>query len=156
MSYCNFANPKSNKMNKYLFLLLFLPLAACSGNTENQVAQTEISTQEPVVKVVDVDGFEKAMKSDNILILDVRTDGEVAQGVIPGAMQIDFMNNAEFEEGIARLDKNKEILVYCKVGGRSAKAAAYMEEKGFKSVYDLKGGYDAWSAAGKQTEELKK
>jgi len=143
-------------MNKYLFLLLFLPLTACSGSTDNQIAQTEVSAQEPVVKVVDVEGFEKAMKSENILIVDVRTDGEVAQGVIPGAVQIDFMDNEEFEKGIANLDKNKEVLVYCKVGGRSAKAAAYMEEKGFKSVYDLKGGYDAWSAAGKQTEELKK
>jgi len=80
----------------------------------------------------------------------------VARGVIPGAVQIDFMDSAEFEKGIAQLDRDKDILVYCKVGGRSAKAAKYLENEGFQKVFDLKGGFDSWSAAGKQTEKLQK
>jgi len=143
-------------MHKYFFLLLFLPFTACSGNTENKHNVGETSVQESIVQVVDVEGFEEAMNKENIIVLDVRTDGEVAQGVIPGAIQIDYMDNEEFKEGIAQLEKNKEILVYCKVGGRSAKAASYLKENGFTSIYDLKGGYDAWSAAGKPTEKLNK
>jgi len=144
-------------MNKILFLLLFLPLTACSDNTsQNEDTESHAVSQEPVVKVVDVKAFEKAMDKDNVLIVDVRTDGEVAQGVIPGAIQIDFMNKDEFQAGVAQLSKEKDVLVYCKVGGRSAKAAEYMESQGFKSVYDLDGGFDAWSAEGKQTEKLEK
>lgn len=130
---------------------------ACSESpADNQMASEETVSQEPEVKLLDVDDFEKAIQKDDILIVDVRTDGEVAQGVIPGAVQIDFMNAEEFKKGVDQLDKNKEVFVYCKVGGRSARAADYLKEKGFKSVYDLKGGYDAWSAAGKQTNKLEK
>jgi rhodanese-related sulfurtransferase len=42
------------------------------------------------------------------------------------------------------LDKNKPVLVYCAAGGRSASAAKDLKKAGFKKVYDLEGGYDAW------------
>jgi len=145
-----------HRMNKLFLFLLLLPFTACTEGVIEDKKTDTVTIQEPLVKAVDVDGFEKAMQQKNVLILDVRTDGEVAQGVIPGAVQMDFMNRAEFENGVASLDKNKQILVYCKVGGRSAKAAEYLKGKGFLSVYDLRGGFDAWSAAGKQTETIQK
>jgi rhodanese-related sulfurtransferase len=43
-----------------------------------------------------------------------------------------------------KLDKNKPVLVYCAAGGRSASAAKDLKKAGFKKVYDLEGGYDAW------------
>lgn len=144
-------------MQKLLFLLLFIPFTACtSTNTDSQSKQTEQMAQEPVVKAVNADEFENAMQSEDVIILDVRTDGEVAQGVIPGAIQIDFMDTEGFEKGVAELPKDKEILVYCKVGGRSSKAAEYMAEQGFTKVIDLRGGYMAWTEAGKTTGKLEK
>jgi len=145
-----------NRMNKFFFLLLFLPLTACTENVQEDRLENTETVEQTIVKVVNVDDFEKAMANENVVIVDVRTDGEVARGVIPGAVQIDFMDRAEFEKGVAQLDKDKDILVYCKVGGRSAKAAKYLEEEGFQKVFDLKGGFDSWSAAGKQTEKLQK
>ena len=46
------------------------------------------------------------------------------------------------------LDKKKPVYVYCAVGGRSAKASKVLQESGFKTVYNLLGGFNGWTAAG--------
>lgn len=84
----------------------------------------------------------------NLLVLDVRTPGEVAEGKIEGATVIDFQDTT-FTSMIDQLDKGQPILVYCAVGGRSGKTMDLMKEKGFKEVYNLEGGIIAWNAAGK-------
>lgn len=84
----------------------------------------------------------------NLLVLDVRTPGEVAEGKIEGATVIDFQG-ATFNSIIDQLDKEQPVLVYCAVGGRSSRTMAIMKEKGFKEVYNLNGGISAWTAAGK-------
>lgn len=107
-------------------------------------------------KNVDVKEFKMLMdKAANKIILDVRTDSEVAQGGLPNAVQIDY-NGSNFDSQIDKLDKNKPVFVYCAVGGRSGKTAAILAKKGFKNVYNLAGGINAWRAAGMQTIPLKK
>jgi len=92
---------------------------------------------------------EKQMKGQ---IVDVRTSDEVKQGKISGAVNIDFLQK-DFAERISELNKDQTVLVYCKVGGRSGKAAEIMVEKGFKHVYHLEGGYDRWKDNGFPVEE---
>jgi thioredoxin 1 len=76
-------------------------------------------------------------------IIDVRTPKEFATGHLPNAVNINF-NDSAFASNIASLDKSKPVFVYCLAGGRSANAAKKMEEAGFTTVYDLKGGVMAW------------
>lgn len=102
------------------------------------------SPKNPTYKDIDVAEFKTRMLESNAVILDVRTPSETAQGIIEGASIIDFRAN-DFSEQIDKLDKNKNYLVYCRSGGRSAKAAEIMNKKGFKSVCNLEGGYMAWS-----------
>jgi len=105
---------------------------------------------------VNVPDFKKLMEqTPNKIVLDVRTDSEVAAGVLPQAMQIDFYSN-NFEQQIAKLDKNKALFVYCAVGGRSGNACQILATKGFKKVYNLAGGINAWRAAGNPTTAIKK
>ncbi|MGL5890805.1 MAG: rhodanese-like domain-containing protein, partial [Bacteroidia bacterium] len=85
-------------------------------------------------------------KLDNEQLIDVRTPQEYTGGHIEGAMNIDWNGNA-FESMAAQLDKNKPVFIYCKVGGRSAKAAASLRSMGFTQVTELKGGIDAWNTA---------
>ena len=105
---------------------------------------------------LDAKAFKETMtKTPNKIILDVRTKGEVAQGVIAGALQIDY-NNPHFEHQLEQLDKSKPIFVYCAIGGRSGSAAQLMQKKGFKNIYNLDGGISAWQRAGYPITSLKK
>jgi rhodanese-related sulfurtransferase len=81
------------------------------------------------------------------IVLDVRTAEEVAEGVIGEVAHINFMADS-FEEEVLRLEKNQPVLVYCKVGGRSEKAANLMLDSGFERVYHLDGGIDKWKEQG--------
>jgi len=104
-------------------------------------------SQEQTSHVLSPQTFKKMMEDDNVVVLDVRTPGEVAEGVIGKPTIINFQD-ADFEARLTTLDKTKTYLVYCKAGGRSSRAKAILDSNGFKDVYDLDGGITAWNAAG--------
>lgn len=147
------------KMKKLFFILsLTIPVVmiGCSetNNTTEKTVTTKIEvmqepTNQPVVEDVDVAKFKELIASEKGLVIDVRTPEEWATGVIEGAIQINFFNPA-FETEINKLDKNKEIYVYCKAGGRSTKAAKKIEALGFKKVCNLLGGIGGWISAGNE------
>jgi rhodanese-related sulfurtransferase len=85
----------------------------------------------------------------NEVLLDVRTPEEFKEGHLASAVNINWYD-ADFAEQIQRLDKEKPIYVYCKAGGRSAKASKALDSLGFKNIVDLTGGYDAVKAAGEK------
>jgi phage shock protein E len=89
----------------------------------------------------------KVTATQDAVVLDVRTKEEVEKGVIPGAVNIDFKSES-FEEQIKKLDKRKTYFVYCKGGARSSKAADVMKSLGFRKLYQLEGGFDAWKEEG--------
>lgn len=104
------------------------------------------------VKRVDVEEFDKLRANKENVVLDVRTEREFKAGHLPGAVNIDA-NAADFEERVAKLDKNKTYLVHCAAGGRSARACKKLESMGFKELYDLGPGFNGWQKAGKATEK---
>jgi rhodanese-related sulfurtransferase len=89
-----------------------------------------------------------ADKDKKVVVLDVRTPEEFAAGHIAGATNIDF-NADDFQKKLEQLPKDQTYLVNCAIGGRSAKACKLMNQLDFKSVYNLKGGMNAWEDAGK-------
>lgn len=119
-----------------LALLLCSILFGCNG-------------QSPAVKTVDVNEFSaKLNATKNAQLIDVRTPEEFANQKIGNALNIDW-NGTDFETKAKLLDPKKAVFVYCKVGGRSAKAAQKLAEMGFSNVYNLNGGIMKWSAVGK-------
>jgi len=89
---------------------------------------------------------EQLANDDNAVILDVRTDAEVAEGIIPNAIHIDIYKGQEFINEVDALDKSKNYYVYCRSGNRSGQACNIMvEELGFKNAYNLEGGMLAWA-----------
>ena len=80
------------------------------------------------------------------ILLDVRTPEEFEEGHLDQAVNINWFDT-DFAKQTQSLDKEKPIYVYCKLGGRSAKAAKVLDSLGFKNVVDLTGGYDAFKAA---------
>jgi rhodanese-related sulfurtransferase len=80
----------------------------------------------------------------NAVILDVRTEEECLDGIIPNAINIDIYKGQGFVYKLDELDKTKNFYVYCKAGGRSAQACHIMNELGFKNTYNLLGGFMNW------------
>ena len=99
------------------------------------------------VKLVDAKEFSTEIKSaDSPQILDVRTPQEFNEQHIANATNIDWNGNS-FETQAKQLDKNKTVYVYCKSGGRSAKASSKLAEMGFKDIVELDGGITKWNEA---------
>lgn len=101
---------------------------------------------------VDVPVFQQSMEKKGAQIFDVRTAAEFNTGHLHNALQADFTNKEEFGDRVKYLSKEQPVYVYCLSGGRSANAARWMRENGFKEVIELKGGINAWKQAGQPVE----
>ncbi len=77
----------------------------------------------------------------NGLLLDVREPHEHAMANIPQARLIPL---GSLPDHVESLPRDREILVHCKAGGRSAKAVTLLLEHGFENVKNIEGGMDAW------------
>ena len=83
---------------------------------------------------------------ENIVILDVRTEMEHNyEGMIEDSISIDFLKPRVFKREISKLDKELPYMLYCSVGQLSVKAAEYMKDEGFNTLYVLEGGLKAWN-----------
>ena len=89
---------------------------------------------------------------EGLVVLDVRTAGEFERGHLEGAVQLDFYGD-DFATQVDALDKEVPYLLYCQSGGRSGQTLTMMGELGFREVYEIDGGYGAWTAAGLPTVE---
>jgi rhodanese-related sulfurtransferase len=132
-------------MNKSLLLFSVLALSfnSCSSQTEKAKAPQE-SVDVMISEVIDQTTWEsKILETENPQIIDVRTAQEFSEGHLDNALNIDYYAS-DFQDMVSTLDKEQPVYVYCRSGGRSAKAAEIMKNSGFKVIYDLKGGYMAW------------
>jgi rhodanese-related sulfurtransferase len=87
---------------------------------------------------------EKMTSGEDFFLLDVRTSAEYAAQAIEGAYLIPLQ---EISARTDELPKDKEIVVYCRVGNRSAYAAAYLGRIGY-DVKNLEGGIVQWNLSG--------
>jgi hydroxyacylglutathione hydrolase len=93
---------------------------------------------------VDVAELVDLLATDDIQLVDVRQPGEIADGIIDGAIEVPL---TRLNELLASLDTSRRTIVYCAAGFRSSIAASRMAAAGFADVGDLRGGYEAWDAA---------
>ncbi len=84
-------------------------------------------------------------------LIDVRTPAEVARGAIAGARNIPLhlLPMAENE-----LSTEGHVVFYCQTGARSAQACAFLAARGWKNVYNLRGGMMAWLHSGRPAAAL--
>ncbi|MGK4002595.1 Grx4 family monothiol glutaredoxin [Sorangium sp. So ce1036] len=81
-------------------------------------------------------------RGEALELFDVRTDQERTIARINGARHLD----ADGQQYLERLDKGTRVVFHCHHGGRSRAAAEHYLAKGFRNVYNLQGGIDAWSS----------
>ena len=113
-----------------LLAVLGLNSACGQGNFEN----------------ADVNEFAELVADTNVVVLDVRTASEFAEGHLERAINIDYRQDDFVEKAKATLPLDKKIAVYCRSGRRSAGAAGILGDDGYKLV-NLKGGIIAWKAS---------
>jgi phage shock protein E len=85
-----------------------------------------------------------AWADPSLLLLDVRTPEEYSGGHLPGAVNIP---HTELAARVAELDgaRERDIVVYCRTGNRTAQALEVLGKAGFKRLFHLKGDYTRWS-----------
>lgn len=96
------------------------------------------------------------------LLVDLReTEERLAYGAIPGALHaprgmLEFWADPSSPVHRPEFDPSRRIILHCAVGGRSALAAATLQEMGYGNVAQLEGGFAAWRGAGKPVEPVTK
>lgn len=81
-------------------------------------------------------------RRDPPLLLDVREPDEREAAAIEPSLHIPMR---DVPSRLAEIPKEREIVVYCHGGTRSAMIAGYLEARGYSDVANLAGGIDAWS-----------
>lgn len=114
-------------------------------SSSNNVAYQEVpavSMEEPKkINISPLEAFDKIQENPNILLLDVRMPNEIPQdGKIAHSQMIPLQ---VLGSNLYRLDKSKEIIVYCHSGNRSIKATQLLRREGFNAI-NMLGGIEAW------------
>jgi rhodanese-related sulfurtransferase len=115
---------------------------------------TLFSCQQPKAdfKSLSVADFDSFIKADDVQRLDVRTLAEYSEGHIPGAVNINVLDDSFAAMADSTLQKERPVALYCRSGKRSKKAAEILSKRGYK-VYELDKGFNAWQQAGKAIEQ---
>jgi len=130
---------------KLLVIILGFTFISCAQNTAKKETRNDetISAQnEQVVELIDPKDLHA--KLGGIQLIDIRTSREFNGGYIKGAVNINFFDR-DFIDQMSKLDKGKEIYIYCRSGNRTSKAAARLRKQGFTKIYDLRGGILNWN-----------
>ncbi|MBS1817086.1 MAG: molybdopterin-synthase adenylyltransferase MoeB [Acidobacteria bacterium] len=110
-------------------------------SVEAEAQAAVASSQANATEISAVELKQRIDRGDKLVIVDVREPNEFQINRIPGSQLIPL---GEIPRRYAELDEEEEIIVHCKMGGRSAKAADYLRTVGFKRVLNLKGGILDW------------
>ena len=129
-------------------------IAACGGSDGSSNAET---TPAAGADTAVIGGFTLVTPEEaaatiadppaDLVILDVRTPEEFAEGHIEGTIMVDFCGE-DFDAQLAALDPDVPYVLYCRSGNRSGQTTAKMEAIEFESVDDIDGGILAWTDAG--------
>ena len=84
--------------------------------------------------------WNKLITNKKTILIDARKPFEFNVGTFKGAINPEINNFREFPKYLKKLDKNQKIAMFCTGGIRCEKASVYLDKKGFKNVYQLKGG----------------
>ncbi len=97
----------------------------------------------PVVEMESAEAktFMDQRPASKFTLLDVRQPAEYEKAHLPGARLVPL---SELADRLGELDRDKPVIVYCAVGGRSRSAAQLLDGQGFAEVYSLQGGLKAW------------
>ncbi len=116
------------------------------GDPETPRGDLPLDVEELEVSIV-----ANLLEDNRIQLLDARTEAEVDESSIPGAIWIplaDLQSRAPAIDSFPELEDSVPIVVYCRSGVRSLTAARLLRQAGFERSYSLTGGIRAWEESG--------
>ena len=126
-----------------LIIIVLLTVSGCAQSQNSDAGnRQDVSAQEAKELIV---------KDKEMVILDVRTPGEFANGHVAGAVNIDFYAS-DFEKQLEKLDTAGTYLIYCASGNRSGKATSLMQNKGFQNIINSTAGFNELKQAAVPTK----
>jgi len=98
------------------------------------------------VNEIDVATLKTRMDAnDDIYLIDIRSEAEVAQGVLPDS---EFLPMHMIPLRMADFPKDRDIILYCRSGARSHHACSYLMQQGIMNCLNMQGGIIAWARSG--------
>lgn len=105
-----------------------VPQSAIKASVKKSATQTKTGTANPAA-----DALKQKLKRSQVVLLDVRTPEEHANGRVVGSKNLNFLD-PDFAKFVAGLDPKKEYLLYCASGNRSGKALQHFNALGIKAT----------------------
>ena len=128
---------------KLAFLLMYFVVSSTDRDWQGEQVLLEVNVKQ----------LKRILASDpEAVLIDVRSASEIARGVLPGNKIYVEYGKSDFEEKLAGLEKSGSYYVYCHSGLRSAVAVDFLRQRGYKNVYNVKGGMAKWMKSGYTTE----
>ncbi len=119
----------------------FQPFHRGKVKIKNEVVPMGIKVKKRIIKnQIEPIKWNSLIKNKNTLLIDARKPFEYDVGSFKGAINPKVNNFREFPNYLKKLNKDKNIAMFCTGGIRCEKASVYLEKKGFKNIYQLKGG----------------
>ena len=131
---------------KYLIIPFLFFTSTILLGCEERIKQTSVQTEivQSKITVISPQEVYNAIQEDaSLQLLDVRTPGEYGVTHLKSSQNI-CVTTPGFKEKAAKLDKTQPVYVYCKSGGRSARASKILADMGFTQIFDLQGGITNW------------
>jgi rhodanese-related sulfurtransferase len=119
----------------FMTLTLVSALSGCVARSPEKAQYTDISVQQA----------KEMIDTGEVFILDVRTQEEYNAGHIRNSTLIPVQ---DLSKRLNEVPRDRDILVYCKTGGRSTAASEILVNNGFARIYNMKGGITEWTKAG--------
>ena len=139
-------SPQTAKLRTVLLAVVGSLLAAVTLAAEPvqppPPAKVAMMTQEQLVQ-------HQTQHADHLFVLDVRTPQEFAEGHVPGAVNVP---HDQLASRLGEVPKDKDVVLYCRSGRRSALAAGVLAANGYTRVSQLEGDMQAWIQRGRPVE----
>ncbi len=123
----------------------YAPPYSSAKDPVNMIAFVAQNILNGLTNSISYDAVQRVLE-EGAFLLDVRTPGEFAAGTIAGAVNISVDT---LRDNLAKLPRERTILIFCKVGLRGYIASRILAGHGFSNYVNLSGGYDTYSCAAK-------
>lgn len=135
-----------------IIIIMTMLFAAEAQQTEHKCCQKKESccnqAKAGKSETLPVGEFSQRIQSKSVVLVDVRTPKEYAEGHLQGATNVTWGDDFEKQWNAAGIKKRFTVAVYCRSGRRSKAAAKELVKMGY-NVINLDGGIMAWQKAGK-------